>query len=126
MQDHTLPLKRLINFERIGPVPAGDSATVGFVVSPMAHLQFATAAVRIDRAFSKPGSSSFDRFDRYPRLGAVDLNGRVVKVTPCLCLVVEQGGMALYEGTHEIVFWRGSGAEVTFPIEVQEAGDLVR
>ena len=79
MQDHTLPLKRLINFERIGPVAAGDSSTVGFVVSPMVHLQFATAA----------------------------------------------GGMTLYEGTHEIVFWRGSGAEVTFPVEVQEGGDLV-
>jgi hypothetical protein len=75
VQDHTLPLKRLINFDRVGPVAAGASTTVGFDVSPMADLQFATAA----------------------------------------------GGMTLYEGTHEIVFWRGSGAEVTFPIEVTKS-----
>jgi hypothetical protein len=43
-----------------------------------------------------------------------------LKVTHFVCLVVEQGGMALYEGTHEIVFWRGSGTEVTFPVEVKE------
>ena len=70
--DHALPLKRLIDFDRMGPIAPGASATVGFTVSPTTDLQFATAA----------------------------------------------GGMTLYGGTHELVFWRGSGAEVAFPIEV--------
>ena len=71
--DHALPLKRLINFERIGPIAAGDSTTVSFSVSPSADLKLATAA----------------------------------------------GGMTLYAGTHQIVFWHGSGPEVTFPLEVK-------
>ena len=40
--DHALPLKRLIGFQRVGPVPAGGSATVDFVVSA-ADLVLATA-----------------------------------------------------------------------------------
>ena len=99
---------------------AGDTATVGFVVSPMAHLQFATAAVRTDTAIQKPGSSTFDCFDRFSSW----ISGRNVGRSDTFCL--GQGGMALYEGTHEIVFWRGSGAEVTFPVVVQGGGDLVR
>ena len=42
--DHALPLKRLIGFERVGPVPAGGSTTVEFAVSPVADLVLATAA----------------------------------------------------------------------------------
>ena len=56
----------------------------------------------------------------------MDFGRRIVKVTPFVCHIVEQGDMALYKGTHKIVFWRGSGTEVTFPIEVSDAGDLVR
>ena len=77
MQDHALPLKRLINFDRIGPVAAGASAGVAFSVSPD-DLKLANVA----------------------------------------------GGMTLFDGTHEIVFWRGSGAEVVFPIEVKEGAGL--
>ena len=66
-------MKRLIKFDRVGPVAAGSSATVSFSVSPTADLQLATA----------------------------------------------KGGMTLYAGTHEIVFWRGNGAELTFEVEVK-------
>jgi hypothetical protein len=73
--DHSLPLKRLIAFDRVGPVTRHPgTATVRFDISP-----------------------------------------------DDLLLANSTGGQTLYPGTHEIVFWRGHGAEVTFQVEVPNA-----